>query len=1023
MGLVFGSFGTSVIAYRIYRTFFRVSPADDTTTKENLLLCDEDNTEYDSERDSYEEDETADVVRDLVSSSTSKNPNKKQLVSSLGTSSSNSGSSGSTPSNPRTSYRSSMFGITTFATDSRTSSSSLLVEEDNIASFFTNIMSELWSYVKIAGANKIKAVVEPKFRSMPSPMNTCRFTTIELGDTPLQMENIVVHKHPQQHQQQHSITNTAAAPSDHVKWEFDFIWDGDCNIELQADYIGKFGVKELKVKGRLSIVMKPLMGAIPVVSCIQYCFINMPEIDLNFTGFGSRITQLSFIKSSVKSAIQSSLASYCLPNRSIYQVSSNYPKGGPSQLFYDTYTKPLGILRLWIESGKGFVIERRLLASDDIPDVYCNITMGADSSSNTIIDTNSVWKTPTIPNDCNPVWLSSDGEVLGIVRDFLVWDFQQQITIHAWDEDDLPFDPDDDLGSVTISVQDLLVPSSSSSSTATNNAQKTFSTKRATTTTICNDDNADGKHRKELPLRYEGRKTGSSISVACQFGEWAIKHGSTPSLDRITTKSSTVMNGMLIVLVSRVLNLTAVQNQKLKLKAMFVRMIFRGKTYDASPIVNSNGDDGDSNSAYCGEFNAPFESSFCIPLVDEMNVDSNDECCVSLELINGGTVAAATSPTLPPQSSSSLSPKSPSSDSKNTNNNNLDVIGRTAITFGEVRNTNHNGSININKTTSTDCYTWTGKRRLDGAQICSGSLEFQILLSDRVVLQEKGEKKKKTATTTMEIIPKKECIKKVVPGTAALLRSSSSPLNKKNKNSSSSLHVMNERKNAAAVPSSSTKSKTTAILSSVVGKGRDSGKCVHVIKNDEIAENIKTTTVRLRVVSVRGLKAKQQLWSVDIPSVYCVLKIIDSESSSSYSIYQTSTKYNTINPCWYTSNELSNNKDVGECKDFTFCNNDCMDNNNIAVHCEVWDTQYKNGMFSSVTVATRKADTSSNVLLLGRTTTSLQKLMSHCNISSSSTCSNDADNTTIELELNKNNEQQSGIFLTLHCTTCARMND
>ena len=127
---------------------------------------------------------------------------------------------------------------------------------DTNHSFLTDILGELWTYLKIAGADSIRESVEPSFEDLPTPMNTCRFTKIDLGDVPIRMDNVVVHP----------------LHSGMVQFDLDLIWDGECDIQLKADYLGSFGIQKLKLSGRMAILLKPLTNELPVVSGIQYGF-------------------------------------------------------------------------------------------------------------------------------------------------------------------------------------------------------------------------------------------------------------------------------------------------------------------------------------------------------------------------------------------------------------------------------------------------------------------------------------------------------------------------------------------------------------------------------------------------------------------------------------------------------------------------------------------------------------------------------------------------------------------------------
>ena len=86
---------------------------------------------------------------------------------------------------------------------------------------------------------------------------------MDLGQVPIKLDNIVVHQ----------IDKEKGV----LQFDMDLIWDGQCDIQLKANYIGSFGVRAIKLKGRLCVLLKPLTNQLPVVSAIQYSFINPPS--------------------------------------------------------------------------------------------------------------------------------------------------------------------------------------------------------------------------------------------------------------------------------------------------------------------------------------------------------------------------------------------------------------------------------------------------------------------------------------------------------------------------------------------------------------------------------------------------------------------------------------------------------------------------------------------------------------------------------------------------------------------------
>ena len=267
--------------------------------------------------------------------------------------------------------------------------------------------------MSIAGAEIVKDSVEPSFQDLPGPLSSLHFEKIDLGSTPIAFDRIDVH----------------TKDSDSIKLDIDVAWDGGCDIRLRANVIGSFGVRSIKLNGRLSVLMSPLIDKLPLVSAIQVAFINPPQIELDFTG-AAQIADLSIIDDTIRSTIHQTLAGMMvLPNRMLTKMDL-------TSTIFDAYQEPQGIARLTIVGGGGFKVQGRLL-NRDIPDVFVKTTLGSSPA----------WKSSTKSNTTNPVWNES--------KDFILSDDDQLITVDAYDSDDLS--SHDDLGIASITVGDLLL--------------------------------------------------------------------------------------------------------------------------------------------------------------------------------------------------------------------------------------------------------------------------------------------------------------------------------------------------------------------------------------------------------------------------------------------------------------------------------------------------------------------------------------------------------------------------------------
>jgi Ca2+-dependent lipid-binding protein len=373
--------------------------------------------------------------------------------------------------------------------------------------FLSDIVAQLWSHINVAGSAMIKDIVEPIFKEvLPGPLSTTRFTKIDLGKVPIKFDNIVVH----------DIKDGA------VQFDVDLHWVTDCDIQLKADYVGNFGVKSVVFKGRLSFLLKPLTNELPVVSAIQYAFINPPDLELDFTGL-AQVADFKVIDKTIRNVIQDVIAGMMvLPNRMLFKVDS-------ASDYLSIYQPPVGFARVTAVKGHGFEVEKRALRKDDIPDVYCNVSLGG-----------KLWRTSTIKNSLTPAWNES--------ADFLLSDHDQIVSVHAWDEDTGALDGDDDLGIAKVTVGEILL------------AGKTAT----------------------LELLKEDKGTGAFVALHCDV--CAL----TPDLGSFETSRGKNMNcGLLGIVVTRAFDIP-LQKEK---AASFVKIVYGENEFLTGTVTDYPGVD------------------------------------------------------------------------------------------------------------------------------------------------------------------------------------------------------------------------------------------------------------------------------------------------------------------------------------------------------------------------------------------------------------------------------------------------
>lgn len=321
----------------------------------------------------------------------------------------------------------------------------LITSYQDQVNVITDIVKALWPNINVAVSRMLREMIEPMFRtSLPKPLRSMHFVKFDLGKNPLRLDNILVHADAVQSSDSHPV----------ISMEMDMVWQSgsDCDISLKADYLGSLGIQAIQLQGRLSILLHPTSDNLPCIKAIQYAFVNVPQLDFKFTGL-AELADLESVKSVILTTIMDTLLNMgmVLPDRSLYKMDPacefmeicQRPVAQATTSIPSDSTLMLGVARVTLVSGRGFVEEIRSLGrKNDIPDIYCNISFG------NVIHKN-IWRTSTVPNNLEPVWNES--------HDFCLADYDQMLSIHAWDEDAGPLDADDDLGRADVSIGQILL--------------------------------------------------------------------------------------------------------------------------------------------------------------------------------------------------------------------------------------------------------------------------------------------------------------------------------------------------------------------------------------------------------------------------------------------------------------------------------------------------------------------------------------------------------------------------------------
>lgn len=383
----------------------------------------------------------------------------------------------------------------------------------------------------VAGCATVREVVEPMFKEMmPKALSNLHFTELDLGQVPIRLDNVVVHE----------------LQDGMLQFDLDVTWNSESNIKLSANYGLNFGVKSIKMDGRMIFTLRPLTNELPIVSAIQYGFVNPPELELDFTGLAS-IADFAVIEKTIRKIIQDILSSMMvLPNSMTYKMD-------PACDFRDVYKPPDSIATITCVSGRGFTIQKSKIGKDDIPDVYCLVKLGSQSQ----------WRSSTIKDDLSPKWNES--------KDFLLSHTDQIVTVDAWDEDKGRLDDDDYLGTAEVTICDMLLEGQ----------------------TI----------EVELMEKVKGlnKGTGAYLTLACDICKFTQKNIS--SIKNVKSSEDKIC-GLLTVVIAQALNLHCKKEDA----ASSVKVIFGKQEYVTGIVVDAEGIDA-LNPVYDAGFHIPLTAT------------------------------------------------------------------------------------------------------------------------------------------------------------------------------------------------------------------------------------------------------------------------------------------------------------------------------------------------------------------------------------------------------------------------------
>ncbi|XP_032422919.1 extended synaptotagmin-3 isoform X1 [Xiphophorus hellerii] len=273
--------------------------------------------------------------------------------------------------------------------------------------WMNKVLEQAWPFFGMYMEKLLRENIQPTVRISNSALKMFTFTKIHFGHKPLRITGMRAYTHEVDQRE--------------VILDMNIDYDSDVDIDADVNAAIKVGIKGLKFRGMLRVVLEPLISQAPLVGGVTFFFIRRPTLQINWTGMTNLLDSPAFSSLSEEAIIDIIASLLVLPNRMCIPLID--------QLKVDQMRFPLprGVVRV-------HVLEARDLVAKDT--YMMGMVKGKSDPYVTLRVGNRLFKTKTIKENLHPKWNE--------VYEFVIHEAPgQELEIELYDEDR---DKDDFLG-------------------------------------------------------------------------------------------------------------------------------------------------------------------------------------------------------------------------------------------------------------------------------------------------------------------------------------------------------------------------------------------------------------------------------------------------------------------------------------------------------------------------------------------------------------------------------------------------
>ncbi|KAM9803278.1 extended synaptotagmin-3 [Syngnathus typhle] len=168
------------------------------------------------------------------------------------------------------------------------------------------VVEQAWPFFGMFMEKLLRENIQAAIQQSNPELKTFTFTKIHFGHIPLRIVGIKAYTDEVDHRE--------------VVLDMTINYEGDVDIDAELKSAITVGVKGLKLRGMIRVILEPLIEEAPLVGGVTFFFIQRPTLEINWTGMTNILDSPGFSSLSEGTIMDSIASLMVLPNRMCFPL-------------------------------------------------------------------------------------------------------------------------------------------------------------------------------------------------------------------------------------------------------------------------------------------------------------------------------------------------------------------------------------------------------------------------------------------------------------------------------------------------------------------------------------------------------------------------------------------------------------------------------------------------------------------------------------------------------------------------------